>query len=764
MCFSFKLKSHVKEGETFENGQLLVDHLKGVRNIALATTKMHGVQGEIESIISIICMCHDFGKASSYFQKYLKSEYRGELKNHGEISAYFTSYMLPEKWKLIGFMCVKKHHGNMDPDINFFDINNADNLHEIGLSIEKHKEEMEAIYDKDLTEFFTLLKDKKFLRRPLKEFIKKSNKFTVEDCMWLQYLWSLLLTGDKTQLIRGAAYINKENLHEDYVNKYKNKIIDELLEKNPQIKSTKLFEVRNKVYDEVIDSINKIDLHKSHLLSINVPTGTGKTLAVYGGAFRLAERILKENQGQIIPSIIYNLPFTSVIDQNYEVLENILDMNGVEQYDSLILKHHSLSTLKYEDDENTEYKNYDARFCVENWQSTIITTTFAQLFNTIFQTGINGIGNRFHKFAGSIIILDEVQAIPPKYYKIIEEIFRVMCDNFNTYLITVTATKPLFLIGQELVKTNEEMFRTLDRIRIYNNIEKPINLEEFGQIVLEDISENEDKSFLVVLNTVKSSLKVLEKLTESNREVIYLSTEIFPARRLEIINTIKKSKDKKFVLVSTQLIEAGVDLDFDIVYRDFSTIDSINQTAGRANRNAIKGKGIVKLFMLKNVDHNDKQFCRYIYPISLLEASHKILRNRDSISETEIFDINNEYFKLVESLKSNDASNEISEHIRKFNFDGIRKSFKLIDDNYMKEDIIINFNDETEELIRQIKQEDLEYQQMINVWRKLNRYRIAVDKKDTKNLNTYEIKGVNILNKEHYDENRGVIRSLNAMC
>jgi CRISPR-associated endonuclease/helicase Cas3 len=232
--------------------------------------------------------------------------------------------------------------------------------------------------------------------------------------------------------------------------------------------------------------------------------------------------------------------------------------------------------------------------------------------------------------------LDEVQAVPPKYYKIIEEVFQVLCTKFNSYVITVTATKPLFLVGEELVKSNREIFNSLDRIQIENHINTPVYLNDFSEMVLEDVNKNQDKSFLIVLNTVKSASKVLEKLMESGRKVLFLSTEIFPLRRLEIINLIKDDKATKYVLVSTQLIEAGVDLDFDMVYRDFSTIDSINQTAGRANRNAVKGKGIVKLFMLMNEDHNAKKFCRYIYPEPLLETTERILSSRRIISEREI--------------------------------------------------------------------------------------------------------------------------------
>lgn len=763
----------MKEGESFKDGQLLVDHLKGVRDIAIETSRMHGITGEIEDVINMICLCHDFGKASEYFQRYLKDEYDGNLKNHGEISAYFAYYMLPEPWKIIGFMAVKRHHGDLDPDRIFFDYN-IDLLLKIATSIEKNKIELNEIYQQDISEFFTIIKDEIFLKNPWKSFKKKMKSFTIEDFTWMQYLWSLLLTGDKTQLIRGKAYQNSTNVYEGYVDKYKEKVKHALREKFPKIENTELFHIRNQIYQEVVEGIKEVDLQKDHLFSINVPTGTGKTLSVYGAAFQLLERIYHESDKKIRPTVIYTIPFTSVIDQNYQVLEDIFDSNGLKGFESFILKHHSMTELNYTDynekmDEATEYKNYDARFCVENWQSTVVTTTFVQLFNTIFQSGKNAVINRFHKLAGSIIILDEVQAIPPKYYDIIEQIFEVLCNKFNCYVITVTATKPLFLEGVELVKSNVKIFSTLDRIQIENHTASPIYLDEFSQIIIEDIQEKQDKSFLIVLNTVKSSLKILDDLRDSeairsiNRKILYLSTEIHPQRRLEIIQQIKEDKDNKYVLVSTQLIEAGVDVDFDIVYRDFSTIDSINQTAGRANRNAISGKGTVKIYSLINENHSDKKFARYIYSETLLDATEEIIKDKSIILEKDIYEINKAYFKAVKERKSKDPSKDLEEAIAAFNFGKIRELFKLIEENYQKEDVIINYNEETQKCLDIIEEGNGEYQEVLNAWRVLNKYKVSVNKEDMDNINTLTIKGMHVLDKQYYDKDKGIIRTSTAV-
>lgn len=764
MCTSFKLKSHIYENKS---SQLLVEHLRGVARIAKETSQLNGIDDkEIMNVIEILGLCHDFGKASSYFQKYLEGKYNGDLKKHGEISAYFTYYMLPERWKLIGFICVKRHHGNIDIENNsFFATENEEVLKEISKDIKSNIEELKLIYKCDLEKFFSKMGDGTLIKEVKLAFIKRTStmkrktiKEQQQEFMLLQYLWSLLLTGDKTQLITGKTFKNIQGLSERFTLNYKNNIRKSLIERIPDIEKSPLFNIREEIYDSTISSINSLDIEKDRKLSINVPTGTGKTIAVYGAAFRLSERLIEEKG--IVPNIIYNIPFMSVIDQNYDVLEEILTANEVDISTDLILKYHSMSPIEYKDYEEKEYKNYDARFLVENWQSTVITTTFVQLFNSIFKSGVNSIVHRFHKLAGSIVILDEVQSVPTKYYPIIEDLFNILCDNFNCYIITVTATKPLFLEGKELVINNHIIFKEMNRIIFENNTHIPLYLNEFKEVVLDDIKHNNDKSILIILNTVKSTLDVFDYLKAElgeSRKIIYLSTEIIPKVRLEIIKEIKDSKDK-YILISTQLIEAGVDLDFDIVYRDIAPMDCINQSAGRANRNGAKGTGIVKLYKLMN--NNNKIFAFFVYSNSLLEATLTILKDKRVIEENELWEINNEYFAKVKEVTDNHSLEEYKtycEYIKNLRLQDIRK-FELIEENKNKIDVIIRYNDEVEKYINIIENsKDYCEQDVINGWRGLNKYKIAVNKEVVKDM-VYEIKGSNFLNGLDYDKNRGIIR------
>lgn len=578
MSSSYKLKSHPT--------QSLYDHITGVRDIALKTHKHHTIKPEIDDFIEIVCMCHDFGKGTTYFQRYLENDFRGIEKDHGPISAMFTYWMLPDKWKHLGFLIVKKHHG---------DINNA------------------------------------------------SDECRIDEVSW----------------------------------DFKNQIKD--------------------ILDNTIDELNQI-------------------------------------------------------------YDKYLEGKNIEAFLNWLEDESNLKSIKKEF-RKKKYNIYDARFCFENWQSKIISTTFVQLLNTIFKIGKNSIVNRFHRLANSVIILDEVQAIDDKYYKIISEFISIMARQYNCYIILVTATMPMLLDTIDLIEDKEKYFRKLNRINIINNSESEITLDEFEDIVLEDIRENKDKSFLIVLNTVKSSKNIYKYLKENtDRDIIYLSTEIYPKLRLEKINKIK-NRNKKYVVVSTQLIEAGVDIDMDIVYRDFSTLDSINQTAGRANRNGVGGKGIVKLY--KIVD-NDRRICNYIYPRYLLNATEEVLDGKYIIEEKDIYDCNKEYFLKVKNRLSNDTSDELLDLIPKLQFKKFRDKFELIEnDEFRRVDIIVNADNITSSIIQQLENDnEIDNIDLKNKFRILRQYTVSVSRKEMSEINDIDIikYSIKYINKEDYSEKEGIIR------
>ena len=245
----------------------------------------------------------------------------------------------------------------------------------------------------------------------------------------------------------------------------------------------------------------------------------------------------------------------------------------------------------------------------------------------------------------------------------------------------------------------------------------------------------------------------------TDREIIYLSTEIYPKLRLEKIHKIKNS-DKKYIVVSTQLIEAGVDIDMDIVYRDFAPLDSINQTSGRANRNGIGTMGIVKLY--KIVGKNNSRLCNYIYPRYLLNITEEILEDKDIIEEKDIYDCNLEYFSKVKKRLSNDKSDELLKLVDKLELKKFRDKFELIEnDEFRRVDIIVNADNITNSIIQQLENDDeIDNIDLKNKFRILRQYTVSVSRKEMSEINDIDIIKYNIkyIKKEDYSEEEGIIR------
>jgi CRISPR-associated endonuclease/helicase Cas3 len=333
---------------------------------------------------------------------------------------------------------------------------------------------------------------------------------------------------------------------------------------------------------------------------------------------------------------------------------------------------------------------------IEGWNSEIIVTTFVQLFHTLISNKNRSL-RKFHNVANSIVILDEVQSIPHEYWLLFKELTSSISKHLNTYFIFVTATQPLIFDESkgeiiELVENKKEYFKQFDRIRLHY-LPEPLKMEDFKEKVRQDIEIDIDKDFLIVLNTINATKEVYKHLISpknANTEYYYLSTHITPKERLERIQQIKNSKKRK-VIVSTQLVEAGVDIDVDVVYRDMSTLDSINQVAGRCNRNyAIQKKGEVKIFTLRD---DRQEYYKYIYSSFLIDKTKEILSGTRIIEENQFLELNNKYFQKIKETQSNDKSRDLLQALNTLNYRCIQKSFHLIESEYQKIDVFIELDE-----------------------------------------------------------------------
>ena len=537
---------------------------------------------------------------------------------------------------------------------------------------------------------------------------------------------------------------------------------------------------RDEIYDDVMESVDNIKLEEK-IFSINLPTGSGKTLIALKTALKLKERIMYEEGYN--PRIIYVLPFTSIIEQNFDVFKDVL---GIEE-SNVILKHHYLSERIYKWEKDGEIENYSdaiSEHLVESWDSEIVVSTFVQLLHSIF-TNRNRKLKKFHNMANSIIILDEVQSIPHRYWKLVRETLKSMALYLNCHFIFMTATMPLIFSEEdgeiyELAKGKRKYFEEFDRIRIdASRLDQKMTLEEFKAFLLDEIYEYEKDDFLIVLNTIKTSIEVfsfLKKEFEGEAEIYYLSTNIIPKERLDRIKKIKQSKNRK-IIASTQMIEAGVDIDLDRVYRDFGPMDSINQTAGRCNREWCGKKGIVTLVNLVNENHNDKSYASYIYDNVLMEETKTALKDKAMIEEKDIFQLAEKYYRGLKNHGSDESEgllNCIKELRYKEAFEYKEgkdsQTFELIRQDFKTVDVFVEIDDEATKVWEEYK----EIKQMKNRFerkRKLNKqkkdfykYVLSLPEHAVRNQIEIDEKEITFISREMvcstYDEDTGFIREI----
>lgn len=709
---------------------------------------------------------HDFGKCTKYFQDYITGKgRRSRLSEHSLISGIYTYYCIKKLIKNLkllsfSFIACKRHHSDPESFTNEFAFNEEE-IELLMKQLESINQEKTNIFISNLT-LPEDVKDSLFFNKgefmkQLPELIKEIKSFRkifrgcesgLEDFIKFQYIFSLLLDSDKTEA--GAKSFIPErigNIPLEIVNRYK-------LRNLTQTREIDL--LREKAYQNILSQ--KVDLSQK-VYSITLPTGMGKTLT--GFAFALKLRDMLKNEKGVISKIIYSLPFVSIIDQNAEILKKVLKTEFSEVEGRILLKHHHLSEPAFR-----EYEFSEARLLTEGWNSEIVITTFVQLFHTLISAR-NPEFRRFNKLANSILLIDEVQALPTKYWHFLRKVLKEVSQNLNVYIIFMTATQT-YLLEEVLELADPQEFRKkLDRIRVFVNLEK-VSLDKF----VESLEIKKDKTYLFITNTIGSSKELYRLLKNHMHEnICYLSTSVLPYERARRIEKIKKGKYR--LVISTQLVEAGVDIDFDEVYRDFAPFDSLNQSAGRCNRNMERGKG--SFYVIKLTDLEGKLFYSRIYDSVLCRITEELLKGVKELTEPEFNNMIEKYFRRVWEETSPDKSKELLEAVKCFRFSSDEKvsirDFHLIEDDRYKQDVFVEINEEAADvwskaksIIMNLKERKIDFFEAKKAFEKLKssfyKFVVSVNIKDNRPPYDEDLK-IYYVNKEmlenYYDFETGFI-------
>jgi CRISPR-associated endonuclease/helicase Cas3 len=623
---------------------------------------------QIEELSILAAACHDFGKSTSFFQEYINAaangiEYCGNAqdKSHALISGFFgyhmaekllSNYQLEEHWKSFLpfsiFLAIESHHGTYKSIEEMLkSVANSDRLLEkqiysIGQEIFKYKFyniDLSQGSDFDLQKIGLISSKLRRFSRDYKKIPKGYDKdkwldVQIEHRLLGLFLYSVLLEADKAYL----ASDNDEQYKREPI-KIPPNLVDNYIK---EIKGGKLIDdERNKAYKETIFNICKFPLGE-RLHSITLPTGLGKTLLSASWALKLRNRIERENG--FSPKIIVSLPFLSIIEQTDQVYKSILGDLYDQHKDRLYIPSYSIADFKYKDGiDDNERSDNSVDFFLSIWNSEIVVSTFDQLLYSLFSLKSKYL-MRFHNLFNSIIIFDEAQALPTELWKPFEKFFNKLSEVGLTHILLMSATQPDFVPGAaERVPDHERYFENRKRVELHISPEKR-QFKAFLDDLPELLNRNSNKSIMIVMNTKETS-KLVYKLIKEIRPAFYLSSLIVPAQRIERIAKIKDliEKDEKVLIVTTQCVEAGVDLDVDYIIRDWAPIDSIFQVCGRCNRNGKRGTGKVEIIRLESPC--GKAFSEMIYDSIALESTANSLNGIGlEIEEKQFYNIGSKYF------------------------------------------------------------------------------------------------------------------------
>ena len=712
----------------------LKKHLSGVGGLCREYVASASVtDSKLIEAAEIIGKCHDIAKYTSFFQRHLSGErVRGDLSNHSKLSAVFTSWLISKRLNdpflaAMGFLCVDSHHGKLK-SFNFLERASPEWLGEpiimeqvksIRNNITKISNELDEI---GLPEFSNFISNFKVL---LSEISKMLNStafhllFKQEECeRWRSYyntllMFSALVDADKKNAGRVKA-IRQIALSPNLVSKY--------IEKRfASVDSSKINMLRRSVFLEVNKCLATVLRNGNipRIITVTLPTGMGKTLLGTHVALKISETLGYRR-------IIYCLPYINIIEQTHIIMENVLSLYYGERPDiSILLKHHHLF-FPSQESLSKEASLDKLLLLTDSWDSSLIITTFEQLLQSIIGCRNSSL-KKFHNLAGSILILDEVQAIPLEYWRLVRDALLYLAENFDMKIILMTATMPAIFkgIGVEVLPNPEKYFKSMDRTELIPKLEKAVDAEQFVDFFLSKWAKGE--SALLVVNTIRTSKKVYKKLVEklgsesvgigraSNNEAMdptkvvlaYLSTSIIPEERKRRVELLKKllEEQRNVIMVSTQVVEAGVDLDFDVVFRDLGPFDSIVQVAGRCNRNWKLPKG--RMYILRIIDEKGREDSRKIYGRILPERTIELLAHKERVSEHELAELMMLYYKDVSyrmNVEKDPHCEKLLEKIKELDFQDKELAYFSLIKEEPKVPVYIEYDDNAKKLLKEFKE------------------------------------------------------------
>lgn len=595
-----------------ENGQITVQSvLEHNSNVAFLAEQNSSIE-ILSPIAGLIGTYHDAGKYLDAFQQYMEKNIEGKETHRGEVNHSTAGGCLLEQFaagtmetQMMEFP-VYCHHGLSDAlsgngkiliDERLKQRENVQCVSERFYQFHDKQELENKFYEsrKRIGEILTALH--KYAQSLTQGERSLQKNFFVG--MYERILLSLLIDSDWSDT---ACFMENKKIEERIQKIHgRNRIWDECkryfdVYMSRFSKDSKLSGMRTEILRQCLLQ-GKTD---GTLYRLTVPTGSGKTLSSLGFALNHARVHHKKH-------IIYVAPYTSILEQN---AEEIRKATGNPE---IVLEHHS--NIFYEGEEEQRRKELLA----ENWSSPIIVTTAVQFLNTLFSSSSKNI-RRMNNICNSVIIFDEIQALPVRTIKLFNLAVNFLTGFGESTVVLCSATQPLLdrimecslNRPQNMIEPDKKYEDDFQRTTIHDKTKLTnlgLSAEELGEFILDRAQEEE--RVLAIVNTKKcaeATYKYLKKkCKDSDYLLFHLSTNMCPQNRQDVLNEIKEKlfkADRKIICVTTQLIEAGVDISFRCVIRSLAGLDSIVQAAGRCNRNKEVENGNVYVIKMSKEAEN----------------------------------------------------------------------------------------------------------------------------------------------------------------
>ena len=597
-----KYLAHIREKDFVE--QSVQEHLEEVAKLA----REYGEKVNLGAHAELAGFLHDMGKFTIHFTEYLKSAVIDKIIMNKKIdhSTAGAKYLYDNYYgknrvqnyviETVG-MAILSHHSGMQ---NFIqpNLSQSDYLRRVTNvelpyydevvknfeSISGNTEKIEKLIEESKQEFEDFMKKIQKLNKP----------FTYLNLMQ-KLVFSCLIDADRTntRCFEENEDYNKSNYESVFQKGYK-KLKERIALWENDL--TPINSLRNKMSNRS-DVVGEMP---SGIYKLSIPTGGGKTYASLRYALKHA---LKYNKHRII----YVVPYTTILEQNANAIREIIGQPEA------VLEHHANvvddSELDFEMDFYNIKNHKRLQLGRDNWDHPIIFTTMVQFLDVFFQKGTRK-SRRLHNLANSIVVFDEVQSVPFQHTDLFSISVNFLHAIGNSSILLCTATQPSFdkmqvpmLLNKdaEIVPNLNEVIHAFKRVSFHNKIENESwDARKIANFVNEVMESS--NSVLIILNTKTAVKRLYEKLSEQESvHIFHLSTSMCPAHRKEQLDDIRrKLGNEKVICISTQLIEAGVDISFETVIRSLAGLDSIAQAAGRCNRNGELDEGHVYIISPKD--------------------------------------------------------------------------------------------------------------------------------------------------------------------